>query len=216
MADIKNSIQIALAFAKKWERLSSSSPASNVIFSNTDSLSPNQKVYAYYDSIGKVWTIGWGNTYYKNGSNVKSGDSITKAEADDLALWAMSGKEVAIRSFIPYQFLTDNEYASLISIAYNAGEGNLKASRIPSALNSGITKQEVANVIQDSIVTAKGVFNQGLKNRRIDESKLFLGEYNAVYSYYLRNEKTINYTVVGLVLIVMTLGSIWYYHKIKK
>jgi lysozyme len=36
---------------------------------------------AYWDSIGKVWTIGYGTTRYLNGVPVKEGDVITKPEA---------------------------------------------------------------------------------------------------------------------------------------
>jgi lysozyme len=213
MANIENSIRIAVEFAKKWEGLASSNPSSLKYLSKTST--PDTKVYAYYDNLGGVWTIGWGSTYKKDNSKFKGGDVITKREADDLIEWEMEGKEKAIRSFIPYQSLTDNEYATLISIAYNAGQGNLKASRITKALNSGKSKQEVADVIKDSIVTAQGKFVQGLKNRRIDESRLFLGQYNALYSYYLRNEKTINYGLLGIGIIIITATSYWYYKKNK-
>ena len=32
----------------------------------------------------KVWTIGYGNTFYENGTKVKQGDKITKERADQL------------------------------------------------------------------------------------------------------------------------------------
>jgi GH24 family phage-related lysozyme (muramidase) len=62
MANIDNSRRIAAEFIKKWEKLSSSSPTLNKYISA--SAPDNTNVYAYYDSAGKVWTIGWGNTYY--------------------------------------------------------------------------------------------------------------------------------------------------------
>lgn len=215
MADINNSIRIAKDFIMKWEKCFSASPNSNVSISkNAD---PSTKVYAYYDTIGKVWTIGWGNTYNLDGSRVREGQVITKKEADDLIDGIIRQIESSIRSSIPYQNLNDNEYASIISITYNAGKGNLLASRIPDALNSNKSKQEIASIIQDSIVTSKGKFVQGLKNRRIDESKLFLGEYNKIYNYigrvYRDNKKTINYTLFGIVLIGITTLSYWYYKK---
>ena len=33
----------------------------------------------------KVWTIGYGNTYHPNGTPVKEGDKITKAQALEIA-----------------------------------------------------------------------------------------------------------------------------------
>jgi lysozyme len=213
MANIDNAIKIASEFIKKWEKLSSSSPTSNRIIKTPTA--DNTPVYAYYDSLGQVWTIGWGNTYYANGNKVNQNDKITKLEADKLFDIVVRGKESAIRSFIPYQNLNDNQYAALISIAYNAGEGNLKKSQLTSALNSGKNDKQVSAIIQDSIVTAKGRFVQSLKDRRIDESKLFDGSYNALYSYYLRNKTTTNYTLIGIGLIVITLISYRYYKKNK-
>jgi len=213
MANIDNAIKIATEFIKKWEKLSSSSPTSNRIIRTPTA--DNTPVYAYYDKLGEVWTIGWGNTYYANGNKVNQNDRITKLEADKLNDIVVRGKELAIRSFIPYQNLTDNQYAALISIAYNGGEGNLKKSKITPALNSGKSDKEVSAIIQDSIVTAKGNFVQSLKDRRIDESKLFDGSYNVLYSYYLRNKTTTNYTLIGIGLIIITLISYRYYKKSK-
>ena len=209
MANISNSIRIAVEFAKKWEKLYSGSPSQKVAISSN--ASPNTLVYAYWDSVGQVWTIGWGNTYYADGSRVKSGDVITRAQADKLALDIMTGFEKELRKIVDYTNLTDNEYAALLSISYNAGIGNFSASRIPYALST-MSKQQVASIIQDSIVTSKGKFVQGLKNRRVDESRLFLGIYNDLYSYYLRNASTINYAVVGTVVIALT-GYIYYLNK---
>jgi LPXTG-motif cell wall-anchored protein len=120
----------------------------------------------------------------------------------------MTEKEKEIRSFIDYSKLTNNEYAALLSIAYNAGATGLKRTSIDESLNTK-TRQETANIIKDSILTAKGSYVQGLKNRRIDESKLFLGEYNQLYSYYLRNSTDINLLLLGVLII----GSTLYFRK---
>ena len=202
MADIQASIDTAVAFAKKWEGLYSGSSSSTK--SVKDSVSSDTPIYAYYDSLGGVWTIGWGNTYYQDGSKVKQGDKITKGEADDMITWEMTQKESEISKFIDPSNLTNNEYAALLSFAYNAGSYGLKKTAIPESLNTK-TRQETAQIIKDSILTAQGNYSQGLKNRRIDESKLFLGQYNELYSLYLRNSGTINLAVLGIVLIVGTL-----------
>jgi len=210
MADIQASIDTAVAFAKKWEGLYSGSPNSSKKVS--DSVSLDTPIYAYYDSLGGVWTIGWGNTYYANGSKVKQGDKITKAEADDMITWEMTQKESEVSKFIDSSKLTNNEYAAMLSIAYNAGATGLKRTAIDESLNTK-SRQETANIIKDSILTAKGVYSQGLKNRRIDESKLFLGEYNTLYSYYLRNSGNVNLAVLGALLIV---GTLYLRKKLKK
>jgi hypothetical protein len=136
-------------------------------------------------------------------------------KADDLLIYIVGEKEKAIRSLIPYEKLKDNQYAALISIAYNAGEGNFKASSIDNLINAGASDAEVSAKIQDSIVTASGVYNQGLKNRRVDESKLYDGTYNVLYSYYLRNKTTINYTTAAVAVLAVTAIAFWYYKKYK-
>ena len=202
MADIQASIDTAVAFAKKWEGLYSGSPNSSKKVS--DSVSLDTPIYAYYDSLGGVWTIGWGNTYYANGSKVKQGDKITKGEADDMITWEMTQKESEVSKFVDSSNLTNNEYAALLSFAYNAGSYGLKKTAIDESLKNK-SRQETANLIKDSVLTAGGNYSQGLKNRRIDESKLFLGEYNELYSLYLRNSGSVNVATIGILLIVITL-----------
>ena len=202
MADIQASIDTAVAFAKKWEGLYSGSSSSNKKVS--DSASLDTPIYAYYDSLGGVWTIGWGNTYYQDGSKVKQGDKITKGEADDMITWEMTQKESEVSKFIDPINLTNNEYAALLSFAYNAGSYGLKKTAIDESLTTK-TRQETAQLIRDSVLTAQGNYSQGLKNRRIDESKLFLGQYNELYSLYLRNSGSVNVAVIGVLLIVITL-----------
>ena len=202
MADKQASINTAVAFAKKWEGLYSASPTSSKRVSDT--ASADTPIYAYYDSLGRVWTIGWGNTYYADGSRVKQGDKITKAQADAMVTEEMTQKEAEVSEFIDSDSLTNNEYAALLSIAYNAGATGLKRTGIDESLTTK-TRQETANIIKDSILTASGSYSQGLKNRRIDESKLFLGEYNQLYSYYLRNSGNVNLAVLGVIIIAATL-----------
>lgn len=210
MADIQASIDTAVAFAKKWEGLYSGSLSSKKKVS--DSVSSDTPIYAYYDSLGGVWTIGWGNTYYANGSKVKQGDKITKGEADDMVTWEMTQKESEVSKFIDPSNLTNNEYAALLSFAYNAGSYGLKRTAIDESLLNK-TRQETANLIKDSVLTAQGSYSQGLKNRRVDESKLFLGEYNELYSYYLRNSGNINLAVLGGILII---GTLYLRKRLKK
>jgi lysozyme len=202
MANIDNAISIATEFIKKWERLSSSSPTSNRIIKTPTA--DDTPVYAYYDSLGQVWTIGWGNTYYANGSKVRQGDKITKGEADDMITWEMTQKESEVSKFVDPSNLTNNEYAALLSFAYNAGSYGLKKTAIDESLKNK-SRQETANLIKDSVLTAGGNYSQGLKNRRIDESRLFLGEYNELYSLYLRNSGSVNVAVIGILLIVITM-----------
>jgi GH24 family phage-related lysozyme (muramidase) len=210
MADISKSISIATAFIQKEEKLASGSASSTTLIGS--SAPDNTPVYAYWDSVGGKWTIGWGNTYYQNKAPVNAGDKITKAQARDLNLFVVRQKEAVIRNFVPYTRLTDNQYAVLISIAYNAGEGNLHASRIMDAVNSGASPSDTAAVIKSSLVTSQGVYVQGLANRRVKEAALWLSNdpIASIINAAKDNPKTTG--VVVSAILFMVAYSVWAIH----
>lgn len=209
--NITNAIQIAVAFVKTQESLASASPSyTSLIDKNA---ADSTKVYSYWDSYGKVWTIGWGSTYYQNGSRVGQNDIITKKQADDLILWQMTQKEKELHSKVPLNLVNENQYAALLSIAYNAGTtGLVSNSQIVTTIKSGASPQQVAAVIQDSLVHSGGVFLQGLANRRAKESQLYLSPVSI--GAFAATNKIINYSIIGLVLV--GIGAYLYYLKKKK
>ena len=82
---------------------------------------------AYQDSVG-VWTIGYGATYYKDGTRVKKGDVVTEAEAEELL-------QDHLQEFLDYviEFKEDNGYdwnsnqiGALTSFIFNLGKGRLR------------------------------------------------------------------------------------------
>jgi len=131
------------------------------------------KVYSYWDRFARIYTIGWGSIYLK-GRRVTATDVITRAEADQLLIDEVKEKEASVRRLVDYKKINDNQYATLISIAYNAGAGNLSRSRIIPAIKNNLPAEQVANIIKDSIVTSRGVVVQGLINRRKKEAALYL------------------------------------------
>jgi GH24 family phage-related lysozyme (muramidase) len=71
-----------------------------------------------YRCPGGVWTIGWGNTFYADGTPVQKGDRITQQEADRLNVRTVEvisqDLDDALRVRIPYCYRT-----ALISFCYN-------------------------------------------------------------------------------------------------
>jgi len=84
-----------------------------------------------------VPTIGYGATYYKDGSRVKMSDpKITKAEADELLQWMVKKEYLpAVLKFCPN---VDNakRLAMLIDFAFNLGNGRLKSSTLRKKVNA--------------------------------------------------------------------------------
>ena len=81
------------------------------------------RLTAYKCSAG-VWTIGYGHT-----SGVHSGQAITQAQADALLWQDLEKFEWYVNStaYVPITAqLNENQFAALVSFAFNCGQGNLK------------------------------------------------------------------------------------------
>ena len=118
----------------------------------------------------KVPTIGYGNTFYEDGSRVQMGDVITLKQADDLLL------NISLKYFLQnmrlQSGLTDNQQSALLSLVYNIGLG---------AWNKSTMRRKVLANQNDPTITAEfmkwdkagGKKLKGLTNRRAAEAKLY-------------------------------------------
>ena len=135
------------------------------------------KLKAYLCSAGKP-TIGYGATYYKDGTKVKLGDTITQEEADELLNWMVDNeyepfvKKVVTSEINPYQ--TD----ALCSFAYNCGTGNLKKSTLLKKVNANPNDPAIADEFA-KWNKSKGQVLAGLTRRRKAETTLYFTEWVA-------------------------------------
>lgn len=115
-------------------------------------------------STEKYWTIGWGHY----GADVKQGQTITQAQADNYLRSDCSGAEKAVNSYINRYNWNQNQFDALVSFTFNCGNGNLKA-----LLNNGQrTIQEISAKIPAYNKSGGKVLN-GLVKRRTAEKELF-------------------------------------------
>lgn len=124
---------------------------------------------AYWDVNG--YAIGYGNHYYKNGSAVKQGDTISKSDAYDLMAFYVRQFANDILPGIKVE-ISDYNMAALISLAYNCGEG-VRNSTLFTLINNHASEQEIEAQYKKTCVTSKGVYNPTLAQRRINELKVF-------------------------------------------
>lgn len=119
----------------------------------------------------KIPTIGYGNTFYEDGSKVKLGDEITKERADKLL--ETIADDFAGKVFkITKAKLTQNQFNALVSFAYNVGLTNYRNSTLLRKVLFNPNSKDVE--IQFMRWTkANGVELTGLVNRRKDEVKLY-------------------------------------------
>lgn len=134
---------------------------------SVEGFSPN----AYWDVNG--YAIGYGNHYYEDGSDVQADDTIDKTRANTLLKKVVQGKEQAIRSYVTAP-INENQYAALISLAYNCGEGNVRQSQLLQLINARASVDAIKNQFLQTCVTAKGQYMASLYDRRLDEfTKLY-------------------------------------------
>lgn len=133
------------------------------------------KLEAYRDSAN-IPTIGYGHI-----QNVKMGDKITQAQADQFLKEDVAKFERGVNRFIRELgvTITQNQFDALVSFAFNVGLGALQKSTLGKKLYLMDNKeQKTVYEVADQFLRwnkAGGKVVQGLINRRGAERLLFLG-----------------------------------------
>lgn len=88
-----------------------------------------------YNCPASIATIGYGNTYYPDGTKVKLTDpAITKEKAEELLKFLLVSYEKGVDSFCRDD-INQNQFDALTSFAYNVGVGNLQKSTLIKKVN---------------------------------------------------------------------------------
>ena len=82
-----------------------------------------------------VWTIGYGNTFYEDGTPVRSGQTITKERAEQLFLFVVNRFASDVTNLLR-RTLNENQFSAIVSFAYNVGIGNLRKSTLLRKVNA--------------------------------------------------------------------------------
>lgn len=143
------------------------------------------RLNAYKDSAG-IWTIGWGNTSYENGTRVKQGDTLSQHRADELFKRIVQRFVNDVNFLAKGILLKQQQFDALVSFAYNVGS-DIDLDNIAEGLgDSTLLKLIMANP-NDSKISAeflkwnksKGKVLDGLTRRRKSEAHLYsTGELN--------------------------------------
>jgi lysozyme len=124
-----------------------------------------------YQCSAKVWTIGWGNTFYENGTLVRQGDKITQDRANSLFVFVANKFADEIKKLIKTN-LSENQFSALVCFAYNVGTGNLAKSTLLKKVNVNPNDPSISNEFL-RWNKAGGKELLGLTRRRTAESKLY-------------------------------------------
>jgi lysozyme len=115
-----------------------------------------------------VVTIGFGSTMYTDGRKIKLGDTINEQQANELLMWELKNKSIALHGLN----LNQNQFDSCLSFIYNVGIGAFNRSTIRKKIllnrNDKTIKDEFLRWVNKG-----SPFEKGLTRRRIAEADLY-------------------------------------------
>lgn len=123
------------------------------------------RLKAYKDSVG-IWTIGHGHTH-----GVYEGQEITQEQADLLLDTDLTKFEDGVCALLRAP-VNDNQFAAIVSFAFNLGLNNLGRSTLMRYVNN--SRFEMAADEFHKWAMAGGQQVDGLVRRRDAERSLFL------------------------------------------
>ena len=121
-----------------------------------------------YKCAAGLWTIGFGNTFYEDGSKVKQGDKITQQRAEELFKNLLPKFESIINKKIKV-ILTQNQFDALVSHTWNTGG----SETLFNLVNTNSTSSAIRMWFETKYITANGKELKGLVNRRKEEANLY-------------------------------------------
>lgn len=125
------------------------------------------KLISYKCSAGK-WTIGFGNTFYEDGSKVKEGDKITQARAESLFTNLLPRFEAIVNKKVKVS-ITQNQFDALVSHTWNTGGSDT----LFELINRKAGEKYIRDWFETKYITAGGKIWKGLVNRRKEEANLY-------------------------------------------
>lgn len=131
------------------------------------------RLKAYKDSVG-VWTIGYGTTYYPDGSKVKEGDKCNQEQAEFYLKYHVLefSYKVDVSVNIITEWVNQNQFDALVSFAYNLGLGALRKSTLYKKLMINPNDKSIESEFLKWNKAGGKVLN-GLTKRRQAESDLY-------------------------------------------
>ena len=124
-----------------------------------------------YKCPAGVWTIGYGNTFYEDGTKVKEGDIITRQRAEELLRVIANDFAKKVASVVK-QSLTIEQFDALVSFAYNVGIANLAKSTLLKKVNANPSDPTIRQEFE-KWNKANGRVLKGLVTRRKEEADLY-------------------------------------------
>ena len=125
------------------------------------------KLAAYKCSAGRD-TIGFGNTFYEDGSKVKPGDIITKQRAEELFNNIVTKFERIVTKSVKVP-INQNQFDALLSHTWNTGGSDT----LFELVNRKAADVYIRDWFETKYITVNKKLFKGLVNRRKEEANLY-------------------------------------------
>jgi lysozyme len=122
-----------------------------------------------YKCPASVWTIGYGNTFYLDGSKVLMGQKISQIEADMLMLKLLPKYEATVIKNIKV-ILNQNQFDALVSFCWNCGS----SETLFRLINQKSSDELIYQFWTTHYIKGGGKVLAGLVRRRKTEADLFI------------------------------------------
>jgi lysozyme len=125
-----------------------------------------------YYCPASIVTIGWGSTMYQDGRKIKMGDVITLAQAEELLMWELNNKTIALHGLN----LNQNQFDACLSFIYNLGIGAFNKSTLLKKIKVNPDDATIKDEFMKwnkARVNGQLVVLKGLTNRRTAEVALY-------------------------------------------
>ena len=124
-----------------------------------------------YQCSAKKWTIGYGNTYFADGTLVVAGNAITQQKAEQLFEIIANDFSAKVAKLVTLK-VSENQFGALTSFAYNCGIANLQKSTLLKKVNFNPNDPSIkAEFLKWN--KAGGKVLAGLTRRREAEANLY-------------------------------------------
>lgn len=134
--------------------------------------------HPYVDAVG-VPTIGWGNTFWEDGTPVKMTDApITRQRANELHSYWVRMFEDAVEKYVR-QPLCQYQFDALVSFVYNVGIENFRTSTLLKRVNNDPEDPDIQTQFKrwnKGRVNGQLVVLNGLTKRRNEEAYLYFNK----------------------------------------
>ena len=140
------------------------------------------KLKAYKCPAGK-WTIGYGSTFYMDGSPVKEGDKITQEDAEIMLQKIVDDFRSQVTRFVPGT-LPSGAVDALTSFAFNCGTAALQKSTLLKRIKENPLNLKEIEGEFNKWVKGGGKILPGLVRRRAMEYRMYADAILNQYSRY--------------------------------